>query len=264
MIKLAANLTMLFNEVPFSDRFNLASRAGFKAVEFLFPYSESPEELVRRLRDSKVEVVLFNLPAGEWTRGERGLAALPGRETEFKESLSKAVEYARPLGCPRLHAMSGIPDKKISAKECREVLISNMRSAASMLNRFGITLLIEPLNSRDFPGYYLREQAQAISILDDVGASNAFLQMDLYHCQIMEGDLSTQIRRNIKRIRHFQIAGVPDRNEPDIGEINYPFLLSLIDSLGYSGWVGCEYKPRYATALGLSWAKPYGIFAGEL
>lgn len=259
MPKFAANLTMLFNEVPFLERFQAAAAAGFKGVEFLFPYAHSPAQVADRVAAAGVEVVLFNLGPGDWEAGDRGVAAIPGREHEFEVYLDRALEYARALGCRRLHAMSGIPPEDADPAACRASLVANVRLAAERLAGDGITLLLEPINRRDIPGYFLNRQRQAIDILNEAGAVNAALQMDLYHCQIVEGDLATHIRENFERIGHFQVAGVPERFEPDTGEVNYPYLFNLIDSLGYDGWIGCEYRPRNGTQAGLGWAGAYGV-----
>jgi hydroxypyruvate isomerase len=257
MPNLAANLTMLFNEVPFLDRFAAAAEAGFRGVEFLFPYGHPPETLARCLADNTLEIALFNLPPGNWEAGERGLASLPGREAEFDRHLARVLPYATALGARRLHMMAGVPPRDARPEACRGAYIRNLRAAASFFAPHGITVLIEPINPRDMPGYFLTTQDQAIGLLDEAGAGNTALQMDLYHCQIVEGDLAVKIRRNIERIGHVQIAGVPERHEPDGGEVNYAYLFELLDGLGYRGWIGCEYRPREATLDGLGWATPY-------
>lgn len=259
MPKFAANLTMLFNEVPFLERFQAAAAAGFRGVEFLFPYDHSPDQVADRAREAGVEVVLFNLGPGDWDAGDRGVAAIPGREDEFEANLDRALDYARALGCRRLHAMSGIPPDDADPAACRASLVRNIRLAADRLAGHDITLLLEPINQRDIPGYFLNRQQQALDVLNEAGAANSALQMDLYHCQIAEGDLAMHIRRNIERIGHFQVAGVPERFEPDTGEVNYPYLFGLIDGLSYDGWIGCEYRPQNGTRAGLNWARAYGI-----
>jgi len=265
MPKLAANLTMLFAEAPFEARFAAAVAVGFRGVEYLFPYDHPAEEIARAARDAGVETVLFNLPPGDWTAGERGLAALPGREAGFEALLDQALHYAREIGTRHLHVMAGIPPGDADPADCRAVFARNLALAARRAAPHGITVLIEPINRRDIPGYFLNRQDDALTVLDAAGAPNAALQMDLYHCQIVEGDLTTRIRANIARIGHFQIAGVPDRHEPDGGadggEVNYPYLFDLIDGLGYDGWIGCEYRPRGTTRDGLGWAARYGISA---
>lgn len=259
MPKLAANLSMMFTEVPFLERFARASEAGFKGVEYLFPYDHPAETVAAALRDNGLENALFNLPPGNWETGDRGLAAIPGREKDFEGLIDKALEYATVIGCPCLHAMAGIPADDANPYACQQTYVHNISVAAERCAPHGIKVLLEPINPRDIPGFYLNRQDAAIATLDSVGAGNAALQMDLYHCQIVEGDVAVKIRANIDRIAHFQIAGVPDRHEPDIGEVNYPYLFDVIDELGYDGWIGCEYRPKGETRDGLGWAKPYGI-----
>jgi hydroxypyruvate isomerase len=257
MAKLAANLSMMFNELPFLDRFAAAAAAGFSGVEFLFPYGHPPETVARCLADNALEIALFNLPPGDWEAGERGIAALPGREREFDGFLELALPYARALGAKRLHMLAGIPPRGSQPQACRKTYIRNLRAAASFFAPHDITILVEPINPRDMPGYFINTQDQAIGLLDEAGAANTALQMDLYHCQIVEGDLAKKIRRNFEHIGHVQIAGVPERHEPDSGEVNYPYLFELLHELGYRGWIGCEYRPRGATGDGLGWAAPY-------
>ena len=258
MPKLAANLTMLFTEVAFLDRFARAARAGFQGVEFLFPYDHPPEAVAEQVAAHGLEVALFNLPPGDWDAGERGLAALPGREVDFELSLETALPYAKALAARRLHMMAGIPPKDADPRACRASYVRNLHAAATFFAPHGIDVLIEPINTRDIPGFFLNRQQDAIAYLDQAGAANAGLQMDVYHCQIVEGDLTTHLRRNFARIRHIQIASVPDRHEPDTGEVDYRYLLRLLDELGYDGWVGSEYRPAGATEAGLGWARPYG------
>lgn len=253
MPRFAANLSMLFTEVPFLDRFGAAAAAGFQAVEFLFPYDHPPESVAQRLAEHGLEIALFNLPPGDWEGGERGLAALSGRETDFIAGLERAIPYVEAIRPPRMHMMAGIPPASADRAACRASYLANLRRAADRLGPLGVTVLAEPINPRDMPGYYLNRQETAIGLLDASGASNTALQMDLYHCQIVEGDLAMAIRRWFDRIGHIQIAGVPDRHEPDQGEVNYRYLFGLLDDLGYGGWVGCEYRPRGRTEDGLGW-----------
>ncbi|MBL8540357.1 MAG: hydroxypyruvate isomerase family protein [Betaproteobacteria bacterium] len=255
MPKFAANLTMMFNEIPFPQRFAAAARAGFRAVEFLFPYDYPPAEVAGWLREAGLESVLFNLPPGDWGAGERGLAALPGRESEFRAGVARALEYAQALGTPRLHAMAGLVPEGVSRAACLETYIENLRHAARELARHGRTLLIEPINGRDMPGYFLQTQAEAHAIREAVAEPNLKVQMDFYHAQIVEGDLATTFRKCFDGIGHVQIASVPERHEPDDGEVNYPYLFGLLDRLGYAGWVGCEYRPRGRTEDGLGWLR---------
>ncbi|MDD9907658.1 MAG: hydroxypyruvate isomerase family protein [Rhodospirillaceae bacterium] len=259
MPNLAANLSMMFTEVPFLERFAAAADAGFKGVEYLFPYDHPAETIAKALQDNGLQNVLFNLPPGNWETGDRGLAALPGREADFEGLIDKALEYAQVIGCPRLHVMAGIPPEDANPYACQRTYVENVRLAAERAAPHGITVLLEPINPRDIPGYYLNRQDDGLKTLDTVGAENAALQMDLYHCQIVEGDVAMKIRANIDRVAHFQIAGVPDRHEPDLGEVNYPYLFDVIDELGFEGWIGCEYRPKGETRAGLGWAAPYGI-----
>jgi len=259
MPRFAANLSFLFQEIPFLDRFEAAARAGFHGVEYLFPYDFPPDELARCLRGCGLTQVLFNLLPGNWEAGERGLGALPGREAAFVEGVERALTYAGVLGCQQIHALAGVPPAGAPQQECETLYIRNLRYAAELLKPHGIRLLIEPINTRDIPGYFLNTTTQAQHIIEAVGSDNLFLQMDLYHCQIMEGDLAEKIRRHFGRISHFQIAGNPGRHEPDVGEIYYPYLFELIDTLGYTGWIGCEYRPQGQTVAGLGWAHAYGI-----
>lgn len=259
MPRFSANLGFLFQEVSFLDRFAAAAGAGFRGVEHGFPYEAPPEAIAARLQAYGLEQVLCNLPPGDREHGERGVAALPGREEAFAECVERALTYARALSCRCLHAMAGIPPAGVSRQDCEAVYVHNLRWAAETLKPQGIRLLIEPLNTRDNPGYFLNTTAQARQIIERVGSDNLFLQMDLYHCQVMRGDLAEEIKAHLPLIGHIQIAGNPGRHEPDIGEINYPYLFDLLDELGYSGWVGCEYRPRGDTVAGLGWARPYGL-----
>ena len=262
MPRLAANLSYLFTERPFLDRFEAAARWGFRAVEHQFPYTEAPESVIRaRLRAHDLQVVLFNLPPGD--EGERGLGGLPGREAEFREGLELALRYCQATGCPRLHAMWGVPGKETRLVESRATFVDNLREAAPRAAEVGVTLLVEPLNHRDNPGYPLNRQADAHALVAEVGAPNVKVQFDLYHCQIVEGDVAPKLDRWVggpdSNVGHIQIAGPPDRLEPDAGELNYAWLLPRIDVLGYRGWVGCEYRPAAGTEAGLGWARPWGI-----
>jgi hydroxypyruvate isomerase len=252
--KLAANLSMLFPGVQFPDRFAVAARAGFRYVEYQFPYQWSPDELARRARDAGVQVVLHNLPAGDFAKGDRGIACLPGREQEFRESVERAIDYAGAARCPRLNCLAGIAPVD---REHFAVLAENVRYAARKLGAAGLSLTLEPINTRTVPGFFLSRSAQALDVLNAAGEGNALLQYDFFHMQIMEGDLATTVARLLPRIGHIQLADVPDRHEPGTGEINFDFLLRRLDALGYSGYVGCEYNPRGDTLEGLKWAQPY-------
>ncbi|MDP3841641.1 MAG: hydroxypyruvate isomerase family protein [Oxalobacteraceae bacterium] len=253
MPKFAANLTMMFNEVPFPQRFAAAAAAGFKAVEFLFPYDHTPQEVAQWLKENQLENVLFNLPPGDWAAGERGIAALPGREDEFRAGVARGIDYALALGTQRVHMMAGLIPAGADVRVHREVYLNNLRNAARAVGRHGLSLLIEPINGRDMPGYFLNSQAQAHALREESDAPNVKVQMDFYHAQIVEGDLATTFRKYFGGIGHVQIASVPGRNEPDDGEVNYPYLFRLLDESGYEGWVGCEYRPRGRTEDGLGW-----------
>ena len=255
MPKFAANLTMMFNEVPFPQRFAAAAKAGFAAVEFLFPYDYPPAEVARWLQEAGLKNALFNMPPGDWAAGERGVASLPGREEEFRAGVARAIEYARALGTPSINALAGLLPSGADRKRHREVFVANLRHAAKALAGEGLTLLIEPINSRDIPGYFLNTQAEAHAMREEVDQPNLKVQMDFYHAQIVEGDLSVTLRKHIAHVGHVQIASVPDRHEPDEGEIDYRHIFRLLDELGYPGWVGCEYRPRGRTEDGLGWLK---------
>jgi hydroxypyruvate isomerase len=255
MPRFAANLTMLFGEVPFLDRFAAARRAGFEAVEFVSPYEHDAPEVARAARDARVEVVLFNLPPGDWARGDRGTTCDPARRHEFREGLVRGLEYARALGCPRLHAMAGLRPAGVGEADLRATYVENLRHAAAALAADGRTLLVEGINTRDMPGYYLTTSRQAFELMDEVGAPNLHYQYDVYHMQIMEGDLAPTLERRHARIGHVQIADTPGRHEPGTGEINYRFLLRHLDRLGWRGWVGCEYRPLTTTEAGLGWMR---------
>jgi len=275
MPQFAANLSMMYPEVPFLDRFEAAAQDGFKAVEFLFPYAYSPEELAARLHAHQLQQVLFNAPPGgtdaasidhAWNSNTRGTASIPGREKEFQQGVVMALRYAEALHCPRIHLMAGLLGEGHTHASNLPTYISNLRWAAALAAKEGLDVLIEPINTRDIPGFFLNRQDQAHQIIDDVGASNLKVQMDLYHCQIVEGDVAMKIRQYLPtgRVGHFQIAGVPERQEPDVGEINYPYLFDLIDEVSqtchWQGWIGCEYKPKLGgqaggTSAGLGWLK---------
>jgi hydroxypyruvate isomerase len=255
MPKFAANLSMMFNEVPFLDRFSAAAAAGFRAVEYLFPYEHPPQEIGKRLRQHQLENVLFNLPPGDWAAGERGITCIPGREGEFRAGVEKALTYAISLGVRRLHAMAGLALANADPEALKATYIANLRYAAEKFAPHGITLLIEAINTRDMPGFYLNTQAQSYAACCAVNLPNIKMQLDFYHTQIMEGDLETKLRKYTPYWGHMQVASVPKRNEPDSGEVNYPYLFRVIDEIGYDGWVGCEYRPAGKTLDGLAWLK---------
>ena len=257
MPKFAANLTMLFNEVDFLDRFAAAAKAGFAGVEYLFPYDFPPELLAERLQHCGLTQVLHNLPAGDWGAGERGIACLPDRVGEFQDSVGRALTYARALGCGQLNCLAGITPNDVAPDRVQQTLVENLRFAARELGAAGIRLLTESINTRDIPGFHLHNTPQALALMDEVAADNLFLQYDIYHMQIMEGDLATTIARHLPRIGHMQLADNPGRHEPGTGEINYRFLFQHIDKLGYAGWIGCEYKPAGSTTAGLGWVQNY-------
>ena len=257
MPKFAANLTMLFTELPFLDRFERAASAGFTAVEFLFPYAFAAGDIKARLDDHHLTLVLHNLPAGDWDAGERGIACLPGREDEFRAGVGKAIAYAQALGVPQLNCLAGKAPAGADEAQLRKTLVSNLAFAAAALKKAGLRLLIEPINTFDIPGFYLNRTVQALEILDEVGADNAFVQYDIYHAQRMEGELAATMQKYLTRIGHIQLADNPGRNEPGTGEINYAFLFAHLDRIGYSGWIGCEYKPATTTEAGLGWHRPF-------
>lgn len=257
MPKFAANLSMMFQEVPFLDRFAAARAAGFAGVEFLFPYDFPKGDVARHLQAASLSQALFNTVPGDFARGERGLAALPGREDEFQAGVDKALDYAVALGCPTIHCMAGLRPVDVPEATLEATYVANISTAAAKAATHGVTVVIEPINTRDIPGYFLNYQRQGRHIIERIGAANLKLQLDLYHCQIMEGDLAMHIRDFADITGHMQIAGVPERHEPDVGEINYPYLFELIDKVGYTGWVGCEYRPRGRTEDGLGWFGPW-------
>ncbi len=257
MPRFAANLTMMYREHEFLDRFGAAAADGFKGVEYLFPYDHPAEELAARLKAHDLTQVLFNGPPGDWAKGERGIASLPGRESEFQRGVETALRYAQALGNRTVHMMAGLLGANDDRARHRDVYLANLAYAASQAARHGLTIVIEPINTRDMPGYFLSRQHDAQQICEEVGAPNLKVQFDLYHCQIVEGDLAVKLKQMIADIGHIQIAGVPERHEPDDGEVNYPYLLKLIDTLGYEGWIGCEYIPKGNTSAGLGWLKAW-------
>lgn len=255
MPKFAANLTMLFNEVPFLERFAAAKAAGFEAVEYLFPYAYDKNELAALLKTHGLKQVLHNLPAGNWDAGERGIACHPDRVEEFRAGVDQAIEYAKALGCPQVNCLAGKVPAGVTREQAHATFVANLKFAADKLKAAGLKLLIEPINSYDIPGFFLNYTAQAAAILDEVGSDNLYIQYDLYHAQRMEGELAATVQKHLARIAHVQLADNPGRNEPGTGEMNYPFLFRHLDAIGYSGWIGCEYKPKTGTVEGLGWLK---------
>jgi len=254
MPKFAANLSMMFTDRPFLDRFEAAAAAQFKAVEFLFPYDFEAEQIAGRLKTLGLRMALHNLPAGDWGRGERGIACLPDRVGEFQDGVGKAISYAKALGCPTLNCLAGKVPSEADPDKIEQTLVENLKFAADALKKEGIVLVAEAINTFDIPGFFLSNTAKTLNVLDKVGSDNVFYQYDIYHMQRMEGELAATIKANIGRIRHIQLADNPGRHEPGTGEINYDFLLPYIDTLGYDGWIGCEYVP----ADGLNWMKRFG------
>jgi 2-dehydrotetronate isomerase len=263
MPRFAANLTMLYNEHAFLDRFAAAAADGFTAVEFLFPYAFTARDIAARLEAQGLQQVLFNGPAGDWEQGERGLACVPGREAQFRRGIEQALEYAAALRCPRIHAMAGIAPAGHERAALRDTYVANLAWAAAQAVPQGVDIVIEPINTRDIPGFFLNRQDHAHEVVAEIAAPNLKVQMDLYHCQIVEGDLAKKLAKYVPggKVGHMQIAGVPERHEPDVGEIHYPYLFELIDGLAYEGWIGCEYRPRLAspggTSAGLGWLQPW-------
>jgi len=253
MPRLAANLTMLFTEAPFLERFGRAARAGFRAVEFLFPYEYSPAEIKRELDAHSLTLVLHNLPAGDWNAGERGIACDPERVSEFRADLGRAIAYAKDLGVSQLNCLAGKAPACVPREVLQQTFVENLRHAAERLRKHDLKLLIEPINAYDIPGFFLNTTQHALDTMDQVGADNLFLQYDIYHAQRTEGELAATLARHLARIGHVQIADNPGRNEPGTGEINFAFLLAHLDRIGYRGWIGCEYKPRTKTEAGLGW-----------
>jgi len=255
MPKFAANLTMLFNEHEFLDRFEAAAKAGFEAVEFLFPYAWPVAELRQRLKAHGLKLVLHNLPAGNWEAGDRGIACDPARIDEFRAGVARGIEYGTALGVPHLNCLAGKAPAGVDAAVLRSTFVANLRYAAAELKKADLKLLIEPVNRFDIPGFYLNTTAQALAVLDEVGADNAYVQYDIYHAQRMEGELANTMSAQLARIGHIQLADNPGRNEPGTGEINYAFLFRHLDRIGYKGWIGCEYKHAARTEDGLGWIK---------
>lgn len=253
MPRFAANLTMMFTEVPFLDRFERAAQAGFKAVEFLFPYAFEPAQIKQRLDAHGLTLVLHNLPAGDWDAGERGIACHPDRVDEFRAGVERAIGYARALGVRQLNCLAGKAPEGVPDAVLRATLVANLVYAAAALKAAGLKLLIEPINTYDIPGFYLSGTQQAASLIVEVGADNLFIQYDLYHAQRMEGELAATVQKYLPLIGHVQLADNPGRHEPGSGEINYPFLFAHLDRIGYDGWIGCEYKPATTTEAGLGW-----------
>ncbi|BEP95757.1 hydroxypyruvate isomerase [Acidovorax sp. A79] len=253
MPRFAANLSMLFTEVPFLDRFERAARTGFEAVEFLFPYEFAAEDIRERIDRHQLQIVLHNLPAGDWAAGERGIACHPARIVEFRAGVAQAISYAQALGVPQLNCLAGKAPAGVEAQVLRCTLVDNLRFAATELKAAGLRLLIEPINPFDIPGFYLTRTDQALDLLDEVGADNAFVQYDIYHAQRTEGELAATLQKHLPRIGHVQLADNPGRHEPGTGEINYRYLFAHLDRLGYGGWVGCEYRPARTTEIGLGW-----------
>jgi len=257
MPKFAANLTMLYNEVDFLERFKAASEAGFKGVEFLFPYAYPKEQLREQLDQHGLSQILHNFPAGDWAKGERGIAIFPERIGEFQDGVGQAIEYAKALGCKQLNCLAGIAPAGSDPDILRETFVANLRFASQQLEAQGIKLLVEAINTFDIPGFYLSRTQQTLDLIETCGCDNLYYQYDIYHMQRMEGELAATIKNNLPRIAHMQLADNPGRNEPGSGEINYPYLFDFIDALGYEGWIGCEYKPAATTSAGLSWLRPY-------
>lgn len=260
MPRFAANLTMMYTEHAFADRFAAAAGDGFRAVEFLFPYAFAATELAQRLADHGLKQVLFNAPPGDWDAGERGSACLPGREEAFRRGFAEeALPYALALQCPRVHVMAGLAPQGAERERLRATYVANLAWAAQQAAAHGLDVLIEPINTRDIPRYFLNRQDEAHAVVAEVGAANLKVQMDLYHCQIVEGDLAMKLRQYLPtgRVGHLQVAGVPARHEPDDGEVNHAYLFALLDELGYAGHIGCEYRPRDGTSAGLGWFAPY-------
>ena len=253
MPQFAANLSWLFNELPFLERFAAAREAGFTAVEYLFPYAWDKQQLAQLHRTHGLQLVLHNLPPGDYDAGERGMACQPGREAEFKASVALGIEYATALGCPQVHCMAGLLPAGVSREAAHGCLVANLRYAAAQCRQAGLRLLIEPINFYDIPGFFLNTVAQAAGILDEVGADNLLIQYDIYHAQRMQGELAATIDKHLPRIGHMQLADNPGRHEPGTGEINYAFLFRHLDAIGYRGWIGCEYKPLTTTREGLGW-----------
>ena len=259
MPKLAANLTMLYNEVDFLDRFAAAAQSGFKGIEYLFPYAYPKEQLAGKLARHGLVQVLHNLPAGDWAGGERGIACLPDRVGEFQDGVGRAIEYATALGCRQVNCLAGIAPRGVDREKVDATFVANLKFAADKLGAAGIRLLIEPINTFDIPGFHLSRTQQALDTIRAVGSNNLYVQYDIYHMQRMEGELANTIKAHLPQIAHLQLADNPGRNEPGTGEINYRFLFGFLDAIGYDGWIGCEYKPKAGTVDGLGWRATHGI-----
>jgi hydroxypyruvate isomerase len=259
MQKLAANLTMLFNEVGFLDRFGEAARAGFKGVEFLFPYAFEAARIAEQLEANRLALVLHNLPAGNWEAGERGIACHPDRKAEFQDGVGQAIDYAKALGVAQLNCLVGIKPRNVTEGQAYGAVVDNLKFAAAALKAEGIGLLVEPINTFDIPGFYLSGTEQALGIIRETGSDNIRVQYDIYHMQRMEGELAATIKANLPMIGHIQLADNPGRFEPGTGEINYRYLFGMLDEIGYDGWIGCEYKPKAGTIAGLSWIAEHGL-----
>jgi len=253
MPKFDANLTFLFNELPFLDRFAAARKSGFLGVEYMSPYEATKAEIAARLKDNGLTQVLFNLPVGDWGKGDRGIAIFSDRVDELKHGVDKAIDYAGALGCKQINCLAGLTPQGADQSTLRKTLVGNLGYAAGELGKAGIRLLIEPCNTRDMPGFFLNRTSPALELIREVDSDNLLLQYDIYHMQVMEGDLARTIETNLPRIAHLQLADNPGRNEPGTGEINYPFLFAHLDKIGYRGWIGCEYRPRTTTTEGLGW-----------
>jgi hydroxypyruvate isomerase len=259
MTKLAANLTMLFNELNFMERFEAAARAGFRGVEFLFPYAFHADQIADKLNLYQLDLVLHNLPAGKWEAGERGIACHPDRVGEFQDGVGEAIKYAKVLGVKQLNCLVGIQPQNVSREQAQETLVGNLKFAADKLKAAGLRLLVEPINTFDIPGFFLSGTKQAVELIKATGSDNLFIQYDIYHMQRMEGELANTIRANLPLIKHVQLADNPGRFEPGTGEINYHYLFKLLEELKYDGWIGCEYKPKAGTVEGLGWRAAHGV-----
>lgn len=253
MSRFAANLSTLFTDVPMLDRFERAARAGFSAVEMQFPYEETPADLRARLLSNRLKLVLHNLPAGDFAAGERGFACHPGREVEFRAGVARAIDYAHALGVPQLNCLAGKAPPGVDDAVLRATLVGNLRYAAAVLKEERIKLLVEPINNYDIPGFWLNRTDRALSVLDEVGSENLFIQYDVYHAQRFEGELAATLKKQLPRIAHVQVADNPGRHEPGTGEINYPFIFAHLERIGYRGYIGCEYMPTGNTEAGLGW-----------
>lgn len=259
MPRFAANLSMMFNEHPFLDRFAAAAAAGFTAVEYLFPYEHPPAELRKRLDDAGLKQVLFNMPPGDWNAGERGLACVPGRQQEFRDGVQRALDYAVALGCQLVHCMAGLMAPKMPMATAAALYASNVAWAAEQAHAAGVKIALEPINHRDMPRYFLHTTGQAAAIIEALGSDRVGLQFDIYHCQVTEGDITKRMEALLPVIVHMQAADVPARNEPGTGEIAWDYVFKRIDALGYDGWIGCEYRPAAGTVDGLAWRNRFGV-----